>query len=451
MFDNKILAALLIIGALIRLWFFNSESLSTWVQNRLEIANPLTSWNRVLEGIYLKNKIRLSSTYEGDLVHELPMMLNFYEALINIPIHLRYIFIIFDALNAILVYLIVNKSICNFYTNEQSDMKKGKYHRLVECFENDSELNKFLLNSDSFNSDYWALISFSFYLFNPFCIASCVATSTVIIHNTFLLLWFALLVNHQTSLSLFFLAIHANLTVYSGSLVIATIFFLHRNQEKKKPVIQLVVKNLFIFILHTISIFLFNYWLENFNTRFITCTYLFILGVPDLAPNLGVFWYFFTEMFDHFRLFFTYVFQFNVLLYALPISFRLRHDPIIGILIQIGLISTLKSYPSIGETGMFMAFVPMTAYLFPLFRNFLIYSCMLVASVILAPIMFYLWVGSGGGNANFYFAITLVYSVGLTFLIVDIFYAQLKREFIKLNGTHIPKNKVGKLAQFHLE
>ena len=56
-------------------------------------------------------------------------------------------------------------------------------------------------------------------------------------------------------------------------------------------------------------------------------------------------------MFDHFRLFYTYVFQFNVLLYAVPVSIRLRRNPIISIIIQIGLISTLKSYPSIGETG----------------------------------------------------------------------------------------------------
>ncbi len=56
-------------------------------------------------------------------------------------------------------------------------------------------------------------------------------------------------------------------------------------------------------------------------------------------------------MFDHFRLFFTYVFQFNVLLYAVPVSLRLRDDPVISVLIQLGLISCLKAYPNLGETG----------------------------------------------------------------------------------------------------
>jgi phosphatidylinositol glycan class U len=76
---------------------------------------------------------------------------------------------------------------------------------------------------------------------------------------------------------------------------------------------------------------------------------------------------------------------------------------------------------------------------------------MLLASTVLAPIMFYLWLGSGGGNANFYFAITLVSSVGQIFLLVDVLYANLKSEFIKTNGAEIPKLKDGSLAAFSLE
>ena len=33
------------------------------------------------------------------------------------------------------------------------------------------------------------------------------------------------------------------------------------------------------------------------------------LTLPDLTPNTGLWWYFFTEMFDHFRLFFLMVFN----------------------------------------------------------------------------------------------------------------------------------------------
>ena len=33
------------------------------------------------------------------------------------------------------------------------------------------------------------------------------------------------------------------------------------------------------------------------------------LTLPDLTPNPGLWWYFFTEMFDHFRPFFLMVFS----------------------------------------------------------------------------------------------------------------------------------------------
>ena len=49
------------------------------------------------------------------------------------------------------------------------------------------------------------------------------------------------------------------------------------------------------------------------------------LTVPDLTPNVGLFWYFFTEAFEHFRVFFLCVFQINAFLYVLPLSFRFRY------------------------------------------------------------------------------------------------------------------------------
>jgi len=49
------------------------------------------------------------------------------------------------------------------------------------------------------------------------------------------------------------------------------------------------------------------------------------LAVSDLTPNLGLFWYFFIEMFDQFRSFFLVVFQIHVFIFAIPISIKLRY------------------------------------------------------------------------------------------------------------------------------
>ena len=43
-------------------------------------------------------------------------------------------------------------------------------------------------------------------------------------------------------------------------------------------------------------------------------------------------------------------------------------------------------------------------------RNTLVVGGMYICSVVLAPILYHLWIFAGSANANFYFAITLVYS-----------------------------------------
>lgn len=315
--------------------------------------------------------------------------------------------------------------------------------------------NKFLINSKSFNSNYWSLFAASVYLLNPYGWSSCVSQSTAVIHNSVILLWLFFLLNGSYAVSLVFLAIHSHITVYSATLIFSTISFILQKECLIRKINQScftrILKYSLIFMVLLAAVFYANLFLENFNFRFIQCTYMFILNVPDLIPNLGLFWYFFTEMFDHFIVFFTFVFQLNAFIYSIPLTIRLKNDPIINIFLQIGLISVFKSYPSIGETGLYLSLLPILGYLFPLMRNFLVYSCMILASTVLAPIMFYLWLGSGGGNANFYFAITLVSSIGQIFLLVDILYANCKREFIIKNGWDMPRNKDNSLAIFSLE
>ena len=53
----------------------------------------------------------------------------------------------------------------------------------------------------------------------------------------------------------------------------------------------------------------------------------------------------------------------------------------------------------------------------------------LVATTILGPVLYQLWIYNGSANANFFFAITLVFSTAQIFLITDLLFAYVKREF----------------------
>lgn len=100
----------------------------------------------------------------------------------------------------------------------------------------------------------------------------------------------------------------------------------------------------------------------------------FSLTASDLTPNVGMWWYFFTEIFDHFRLFFQGVFQvsarampalalgtaetiqFHLAIYVAPLCLRLD-DPSFILLIQMGAISTWKSYPTLGDMALWAGFL----------------------------------------------------------------------------------------------
>jgi hypothetical protein len=48
------------------------------------------------------------------------------------------------------------------------------------------------------------------------------------------------------------------------------------------------------------------------------------LSMDDLTPNVGLYWYFCTEMFDVFRSFFVAVIQLHLISLVLPVTVKLR-------------------------------------------------------------------------------------------------------------------------------
>lgn len=46
----------------------------------------------------------------------------------------------------------------------------------------------------------------------------------------------------------------------------------------------------------------------------------------------------------------------------------------------------------------------------------------------LGPAFYHLWIYAGSGNANFFYAITLVWSLGLSIIVGDSLYAALRDE-----------------------
>ena len=73
-------------------------------------------------------------------------------------------------------------------------------------------------------------------------------------------------------------------------------------------------------------IYYLSYLVMGNSWTFMFSTLGFTLAVPELTPNMGLFWYFFTEMFEHFRVFFVCTFQINCFVYVYPLASRLKNQ-----------------------------------------------------------------------------------------------------------------------------
>lgn len=123
------------------------------------------------------------------------------------------------------------------------------------------------------------------------------------------------------------------------------------------------------------------------------------LTLPDLTPNTGLWWYFFTEMFDHFRPFFLMVFSvtYSFLLFTpavfltiitrsislstshlsasnssnYPIfnswfsSEKIRYDPLYAAFLLIGVLGIFKAYPTLSDPGLFLSMIVLFPEIYP--------------------------------------------------------------------------------------
>lgn len=175
-------------------------------------------------------------------------------------------------------------------------------------------------------------------------------------------------------------------------------------------------------------LFLGSYLLTG-SWEFVASTYGIQLTLTDLTPNVGLWWYFFVEMFDSFRAFFLAVFWLHLSCYVGGLSIRIRTQPLAVLALLLGIFAIFKPYPSIADTNLFFAMVPLFRHVFPLLRYTYGTVGTILYSTCLGPSFYYLWIYAGSGNANFFYAITLVWSLGQSLLISDLTFAILRDEW----------------------
>lgn len=135
-------------------------------------------------------------------------------------------------------------------------------------------------------------------------------------------------------------------------------------------------------------------------------TYWYQLRVEDLSPNIGMYWYFFTEMFPFYRQFFLFVFHSLTFIFLIPLSLKFQDQPMLVLFLQSIINSMMKPYPTLGDYSLVcilgMIAVPgMLEWWWFLFMSG-------VLLMVLEPVMWQEWVLTESANSNFYYSMNLL-------------------------------------------
>ncbi|OJJ02402.1 hypothetical protein ASPVEDRAFT_62451 [Aspergillus versicolor CBS 583.65] len=386
-------------------------SLPDLLTGRVEVSTPVTSFKRLQEGLFLYN--RNVSPYDGGVFHQAPLLLPIFSLLPNAqdcPLPTALFYSLVDLLNANALVTI-------------SDSTQAVSGRLY------SSIRKHL--------KWDGAVVAAWFLFNPFTIATCLGRSTAVFTSTGILYALSAAVQGHSLNSMFALGFASYLSIYPALLFIPLVLLCYDRQAQRSqssPSIALfVMKHFAVFLLSVAGLLGISLLIIGDFPMLISATYGFQLLVPDLTPNIGLWWYFFIEIFDSFRDFFLGVFWLHLAAYAGSLTVRLRRQPLFVVTSLLGIFAVFKPYPSISDASLYFALLPLYRHIFPLMRyTFFSVSAILYASL-LGPAFYHLWIYAGSGNANFFYAITLVWSLGLSLVIADTVFAALRDEWEQEN------------------
>lgn len=276
------------------------------------------------------------------------------------------------------------------------------------------------------------LLTLHSFLFNPLTIATCIGRSTAVFTTCATLHAISRAIHGSPLNAMIAISFASYLSMYPLLLLAPLILLAYDRQHMSRrtdSLVQFAVKNIVVAASCISLLFAMSFLLTGGSWEFLSRTYGIQLTLTDLTPNVGLWWYFFIEMFDSFRAFFLAVFWLHLAAYVGGLSIRIRHQPLAVLTILLGIFSIFKPYPSVADTSLFLGMLPLFRHVFPLMRYTFVAGAAILYATFLGPAFYHLWIYAGSGNANFFYAITLVWSLGQSLLVSDLTFALLRDEW----------------------
>ncbi|KAF1841563.1 PIG-U-domain-containing protein [Cucurbitaria berberidis CBS 394.84] len=387
-------------------------ALPALLAGRVEVSTPVTSFKRLQEGVFLYT--HNVSPYDGGVYHQAPLLLPLFSLLPNpsyAPLATNLLYTVVDLLSA----------------NALAQISESGFATVTRLF---TSSRKDLRWSSVAIAAGHARPSTSF-LFNPFTVATCIARSTSALTNLFILTAIAKASQGASITFILAMAFASYLAMHPILLfppLLVLLYDARTAKTRSSPDVWSFIITYSLGITAAIGALLSASAFLTGSWDFLAATYGVRLLLPDLTPNVGLWWYFFIEMFDSFREFFLGVFWLHAASYMPGLTIRLHKQPLFVACTLTGIFAVFTPYPSIADAALYLSLVPLFRHLFPLMRYTFLASASVLYTSFLGPAFYHLWVYAGSGNANFFYAITLVWSLGLSIIVGDSMYAALRDE-----------------------
>lgn len=394
------LVAVLSIGVLLRLCVLHYvPNLAAVLDEFVLFSTPVNSYRSLNEGIFLLSN-SLNPYTRGEIVHHPPILLWFFNVLKESQVE--------DNVGTDLFFATTDLLICL---------------QLIK-------INRLLNREQGFSAFKLACC----YMFNPFTLLTTFAKSTSVVNNVVVVSVMCSLVENNFEAAVVLLAISTYLSYYTWYLLIPICYYVYLSVGLKKSLQMCLV-----FALSLASLFGISYRLCDDSFNFLNLCYMTVIKFRKITPNLGLWWYFFTEIFEFFNDFYLSVFNIYNFIFVLPLSLRFivsknKMNLLFVVWFVIGLINFTKAYPVVADHSLFYS----TIFLFQPFYKYLkltpLASYLMFFIVLLqAPTFYVVWMSLNSGNANFFYAIGLALGSVETIIMSDFLWAFIQNEYYVLH------------------
>lgn len=385
-----------------------------------EVSTPIDSFRSLQEAFfYLDNGIDL---YDGAMVHHPPIFVSLMKSAGDLAP--AYAYIIYNALFTLVdlgtAYKITK---LNTWYNQHQSLRLG---RSVEG------LSPHLLAA--------------FYLFNPLIVLTNWAHSSAIFTYFMIVeLLVQALVDHNMFRGAIALGVAAYLSFVPIYLIVPYLALVYA-VSKPRDWRVLILKCFCVFFFAVTLLVLVSFALTALPDFVIQCYWL-VLSFQKFAPNLGLWWYIFTEMFDFFNPLYKGIFNLYNCVFVAPIALRFFEsakdkktgDSFLAFYLCLLWVSFSKSYPIVGDLGLAVSMLPIFSQTVIPHTKFLFISTLtLIVCLLLSPIFYYCWIVLGNGNSNFFYSMSLIMGVVYIILFLDIIWGRLVMDYIETNEPKDP-------------